>query len=57
MMQKDLQLAMDLARSQAIPLPTTSVANELMSACRGSGLGEEDFSVVYRLLSRVSGAE
>jgi 3-hydroxyisobutyrate dehydrogenase-like beta-hydroxyacid dehydrogenase len=55
MMQKDLLLAMDLGRSEGVPLPTTGLANELMSACRGFGLGDEDFAVVYHLLARLSG--
>ena len=56
MMQKDLLLALELGRSQGIPLPSTSLANELMSACRGFGLGDEDFSAVYHLLAQLSGA-
>jgi 3-hydroxyisobutyrate dehydrogenase len=55
MMQKDLLLALDLGREQRVPLPTTSLANELMSACRGFGVGHEDFSVVYHVLARLAG--
>jgi 3-hydroxyisobutyrate dehydrogenase-like beta-hydroxyacid dehydrogenase len=55
MMQKDLLLALDLGREQRVPLPTTALANELMTACRGSGVGHEDFSVVYHVLARLAG--
>lgn len=57
MMQKDLLLALSLARQEEIPLPTGSIANELMTACRGSGIGHEDFSVVFHLLARLAGQE
>lgn len=55
MMQKDLQLALTLGRDQQVPLPTAALANELMTACRGFGLGSEDFSAVFQLLARLAG--
>ena len=55
MMQKDLLLAMSLGRERTVPLPTTALANEWMTACRGSGVGEEDFSVVFHVLARLAG--
>ena len=36
MMQKDLVLALELGRELDVPLPTTSVTNEMMTAARGS---------------------
>lgn len=57
MMQKDLLLALALARQEEIPLPTGSVANELMTACRGFGIGHEDFSAVFHLLARLAGQQ
>ena len=36
MMQKDLLLALELARASSLPMPTTSLLNEWMTACRGS---------------------
>jgi 3-hydroxyisobutyrate dehydrogenase-like beta-hydroxyacid dehydrogenase len=55
MMQKDLQLALDLARQVAVPLPTACVVQEILSAARGSGLGHYDFAVVFDVLARMSG--
>ena len=55
MIQKDLQLALDLARTQGVPMPTTSVTQEWMTAARGLGLGDYDFAVVFDVLARLSG--
>jgi 3-hydroxyisobutyrate dehydrogenase-like beta-hydroxyacid dehydrogenase len=55
MMQKDLQLALDLARARGVPLPTTAVTQEWMTAARGLGLGDYDFAVVFDVLARLSG--
>lgn len=55
MIQKDLQLALDLARSVGVPLPTTAVTQEMMTAARGMGLGEYDFAIVFDVLARLSG--
>lgn len=55
MLQKDLQLALELGRQVAVPLPTTAVANEYMTAARGMGLAKEDFAIVFRVLAAMSG--
>jgi 3-hydroxyisobutyrate dehydrogenase-like beta-hydroxyacid dehydrogenase len=55
MMQKDLQLALDLARRLAVPLPTASTVQEMLNAARGEGLGRYDFAVVFDVLARMSG--
>jgi len=57
MMQKDLLLALELARASSLPMPSTSLVNEWMSACRGSGRGEEDFSVVFHVLGGLAGVQ
>jgi 3-hydroxyisobutyrate dehydrogenase-like beta-hydroxyacid dehydrogenase len=56
MMQKDMLLALEAGRDANVPLPTTAVANELLTACRGVGLDHEDFAVVFQLLARLAGA-
>ena len=43
MMQKDMTLALEMGRRLAVPLPTTAVANEFLTAARGMGLTEEGF--------------
>jgi 3-hydroxyisobutyrate dehydrogenase-like beta-hydroxyacid dehydrogenase len=55
MMQKDMLLALEMGRELDVPLPTTAVTNELLTASRGIGLAEEDFAIVFETLSRLSG--
>ena len=55
MMQKDMLLALDLGRKLDVPMPSTAVANEFLTAARGMGLVQEDFAVVYEVLARMSG--
>lgn len=55
MMQKDLQLALESGRQLDVPLPTTAVANELLTAARGMGLAGQDFAAVFEVLARLSG--
>ena len=55
MMQKDLLLALELGRSLDAVLPTASIANDLMTASRGMGYGDQDFAVVFKTLQRMSG--
>jgi 3-hydroxyisobutyrate dehydrogenase-like beta-hydroxyacid dehydrogenase len=55
MMQKDMMLALELGRQVDVPLPTTAVTNELLTAARGMGLADQDFAVVFEVLARMSG--
>lgn len=55
MMQKDMLLAMELGRQVSVPLPTTSAANEMLTAARAMGLAERDFAIVFEVLARMSG--
>lgn len=57
MMQKDLDLALAEAGRHSVPLPTTAVAREYLSAARGMGLGERDFAAVFAVLARMAGVE
>jgi 3-hydroxyisobutyrate dehydrogenase-like beta-hydroxyacid dehydrogenase len=57
MMQKDMMLAMDLGRQLDVPLPTTAVTNEFLTAARAMGLVEEDFATVFKVLARMSGVK
>ena len=54
-MQKDLLLALELGREREVTLPSTALANQLMTAGRSMGVGAEDFSVVFHVLARLSG--
>lgn len=55
MMQKDMLLALELGRQLDVPLPTTAVTNEFLTAARGMGLAKQDFAVVFDVLARMSG--
>src|SRR5919201_3354617 len=55
MMQKDLRLALDLGRAVGVPLPSTALTHEWLTAARGRGLGEYGFAVGFRVLAGLSG--
>jgi 3-hydroxyisobutyrate dehydrogenase-like beta-hydroxyacid dehydrogenase len=55
MMQKDMLLALELGRQVDVPLPTTAVVNEYLTAARAMGLVEKDFAIVFEVLARMSG--
>jgi 3-hydroxyisobutyrate dehydrogenase-like beta-hydroxyacid dehydrogenase len=55
MMQKDTTLALEMGRRLAVPLPTTSIANEFLTAARGMGLTEKDFAAIFQVLAKMSG--
>jgi len=55
MMQKDMLLALEMGRALDVPLPTTAVSNEFLTAARGMGLVEQDFAVMFDVLAHMSG--
>ena len=55
MMQKDMLLALELGRQLDVPLPTTAITNEMLTAARGMGLADKDFAILYEALARMSG--
>ena len=57
MMQKDMNLALELGRELDVPLPTTAVTNEFLTAARGLGLEERDFAVLFDVLAAMSGVQ
>ncbi|HET7143298.1 MAG TPA: NAD(P)-dependent oxidoreductase [Anaerolineales bacterium] len=57
MMQKDMNLALELGRQLSIPLPTTATTNEFLTAARGMGFEEQDFAVMFDVLAKMSGVE
>ncbi|HYA08752.1 MAG TPA: NAD-binding protein, partial [Gaiellaceae bacterium] len=56
MMQKDMNLALELGRQLDVPLPTTAVTNEFLTAARGMGLADQDFAIVFDVLAALAGA-
>jgi 3-hydroxyisobutyrate dehydrogenase-like beta-hydroxyacid dehydrogenase len=57
MMQKDMLLALELGRKLDVPLPTTAVTNEFLTAARGMNWTKLDFAVIFDVLARMSGIE
>jgi 3-hydroxyisobutyrate dehydrogenase-like beta-hydroxyacid dehydrogenase len=57
MMQKDLLLALEMGRQLDVPLPTTAITNEMLTAARGMGLAEKDFAVLFEVLARMAGVK
>ena len=57
MMQKDLVLAMALGRKLDVPLPTTAVSNEFLTAARGMGWTKYDFACMFDVLAAMSGVK
>jgi len=55
MMQKDLNLALELGQKLGVPLPTTATANAWLSAARGQRLDHHDFAVLYYVLANAAG--
>jgi 3-hydroxyisobutyrate dehydrogenase-like beta-hydroxyacid dehydrogenase len=57
MMQKDMMLALDMGRALDVPLPTTAISNEFLTAARGMGFAKQDFAVVFDVLAKMSGVK
>jgi 3-hydroxyisobutyrate dehydrogenase-like beta-hydroxyacid dehydrogenase len=54
LMQKDLRLALDSARNLGVPLPSTIVADELLSAATALGYEHRDIAVLFHVLSELA---
>ncbi len=55
LMQKDLVLALDTARQLHVPLPSASVADELLTIARALGYERRDLASLHEVLARVAG--
>ena len=55
MMQKDMLLALEMGRQLDVPLPSTAITNEMLTAARGMGLAEKDFAILFEALARMAG--
>jgi len=55
MMQKDLTMALQMAREVGVPLPATATANEVITMARSLGLGDHDFAAVTNVIRQLSG--
>jgi 3-hydroxyisobutyrate dehydrogenase-like beta-hydroxyacid dehydrogenase len=50
-----MDLALQLGRELGVPLPSTAATQEVLTATRAFGYGEEDFAVIFHGLARMSG--
>jgi 3-hydroxyisobutyrate dehydrogenase-like beta-hydroxyacid dehydrogenase len=57
MMQKDMLLALEMGRKLNVPVPTTAVTNEFLTAARGMGWEKLDFAVVFNVLADMCGVK
>ena len=57
MMQKDMLLALEAGRELDVPLPTTAVTNQMLTAARAMGLEDRDFAVLFHALARMADVE
>jgi 3-hydroxyisobutyrate dehydrogenase-like beta-hydroxyacid dehydrogenase len=57
MMQKDLLVALEMGRRLDVPLPTTAITNEMLTAARALGLADKDFAAVFNALATMSGLQ
>ena len=55
MMQKDMLLALEMGRQLDVPLPTTAITNQMLTAARGMGLADKDFAILFEVLARMAG--
>lgn len=57
MMQKDMQLALEMGRELDVHLPTTAITDQFLTAGRAMGIGDYDFSIIFDVLAKMSGIE
>ena len=50
-MQKDIRLALDSARALGVPLPSTEVADDMLTSARARGYEHRDIAALFRVLS------
>jgi 3-hydroxyisobutyrate dehydrogenase-like beta-hydroxyacid dehydrogenase len=55
MMQKDMRLALEMGHRLEVPLPTSAVANEFLTAARAAGMAKKDFAAIFHLLAGMAG--
>lgn len=54
MAQKDILMAVDLARELGVSVPTTTIAADLLEQAKAMSLGDKDFAIVAQVLESLS---
>ncbi len=57
MMQKDMNLALDLGQELNVPMLATAATNEVLTAARGLGLEQQDFAVIFDVVANLAGVK
>ena len=57
MAQKDVTLALEMGVQLDVPLPTTAVTNQMLTAARAMGYAKDDFAVLFEVLAEMSGVK
>jgi 3-hydroxyisobutyrate dehydrogenase/2-hydroxy-3-oxopropionate reductase len=57
LMHKDLELAMEAAYAQNVPMPTLASVKEVYSAAKAQGKGDLDYAAVVTLLEELAGVK
>ena len=57
MMQKDMDLALEMGHQYEVPMPTVAVSNQILTAARAMGLAEHDFFITFKVLAKLAGVE
>jgi 3-hydroxyisobutyrate dehydrogenase-like beta-hydroxyacid dehydrogenase len=57
MMQKDVQLALEMGRELGVPLPATTLASDMLAKADAMGLRNEDFAALFKVLANMAGVE
>ena len=55
LMQKDVVLALETARQLHVPLPSASVADELLTVARALGYERRDLAALFEVLAQLAG--
>ena len=57
LLRKDLDLGLEAARKNEVPMPLASIARDLVQAMMGSGLADKDFAALLEQQAKMSGHE
>jgi 3-hydroxyisobutyrate dehydrogenase len=57
LMLKDVSLALAAARTAGVPMPSTAISQQVLSAASVAGYGREDFSALAKVVRTLSGLD
>jgi 3-hydroxyisobutyrate dehydrogenase-like beta-hydroxyacid dehydrogenase len=57
MMQKDLQLALEMGEELGVPLASVKLSSEILSKAVAMGYSEQDFVVLFKVMANMAGIE